>query len=80
MTTIIFQAGCVIFLMGRATNGSCHPSVPQRATCFKCRTVPPNGLEQRPKYDPLDRAVPGTAHASSARAVLGPGQILHAMC
>jgi hypothetical protein len=35
---------------------------------------------ERLKYDPLARAVSGTAHGSSGRVVLGPGQISHATC
>jgi hypothetical protein len=33
-----------------------------------------------PKHGPLARAVPGTAHGSLGRVMLGSGQILHAVC
>jgi hypothetical protein len=36
------------------------PVVPQRAACFTCQAVPPNGLERRPKHGSLARAVPAT--------------------
>jgi hypothetical protein len=42
--------------------------MPQRAACFVCQAVLPNGLERWPKHDPLARAVPGTAHLARPRS------------
>jgi hypothetical protein len=42
--------------------------------------VPPNGLERWPKHGPLAHVVPGTAHGSSGRVVLGLGQISRDVC
>jgi hypothetical protein len=40
---------------------------------FACQARLPDGLERRAKHNSLTHAMPGTAHGSSGRVVLGPG-------